>query len=451
MAKILIICPDIIGRKMAGPAIRYLEMAKAISRFHEVTLAVPSLKEKSAAVFPLIDIKEHGGTDAGLRKILRNHSFVLLQPFTIFRFPCLKNFEAYKIFDLYDPYLIELLEHKKAEGIIERTMVHEHIRKIIMDDLALGDYFICASERQRNFWLGMLLVAGKINPRNYECDTSFWNTLGIVPFGMSETSPSSTGAVIKGVLPGIGAQDKVVIWGGGLWNWLDPQIVIKAMAELKEEKPHIKLFFMGSKHPNPNMPQSLQRTFKETLDLAEKLKLLGENVFFNNGWVPYEERGRYLLEADAGISAHFDNLETRYSFRTRILDYLWAGLPIITSEGDHMADLVKKYNLGMVVGYGDATGMKKAVIELLELEDANKLARKNIERVREAFTWDKVCRPLFEFMDNPRKLPEPIKLKVWNEKEPSLTDYGRFFRSYWSHEGPIKTFKRVSAFLGRRF
>ena len=59
---------------------------------------------------------------------------------------------------------------------------------------------------------------------------------------------------------------------------------------------------------------------------------LDHTVFFNDGWVPYAERGAWLAEADIGVSAHFDDIETRFAFRTRLLDYLWAGLPIVTTR-----------------------------------------------------------------------------------------------------------------------
>ena len=34
--------------------------------------------------------------------------------------------------------------------------------------------------------------------------------------------------------------------------------------------------------------------------------LLGKSVFFNHEWVPYELRQNFLLEADAGVSTHFE-------------------------------------------------------------------------------------------------------------------------------------------------
>ena len=73
----------------------------------------------------------------------------------------------------------------------------------------------------------------------------------------------------------------------------------------------------------------------EAVALAEELGLRDRVVFFNFGWVPYAERGRYLLEADVAVSAHFDDIETRFAFRTRFLDCLWAGLPVVTTRRRH--------------------------------------------------------------------------------------------------------------------
>jgi hypothetical protein len=36
----------------------------------------------------------------------------------------------------------------------------------------------------------------------------------------------------------------------------------------------------------------------ESKRLAEELGLLGRNVFFREGWVPFDERQNFLLEAD---------------------------------------------------------------------------------------------------------------------------------------------------------
>jgi hypothetical protein len=55
----------------------------------------------------------------------------------------------------------------------------------------------------------------------------------------------------------------------------------------------IKLYFMGIKHPNPEVRELSM--VNDTVNLANKLGLTGKNVFFNFGWVPYEERHNYFL------------------------------------------------------------------------------------------------------------------------------------------------------------
>ena len=88
-------------------------------------------------------------------------------------------------------------------------------------------------------------------------------------------------------------------------------------------------------------------------------------MHFNDGWVPYEERGAWLLEADIGVSAHHDHLETRFAFRTRIVDYLWAGLPVVATRGDALGDWVANGGLGRAVAPGDAEAFAAACAELL--------------------------------------------------------------------------------------
>ena len=89
-------------------------------------------------------------------------------------------------------------------------------------------------------------------------------------------------------------------------------------------------------------------------------------MFFNEQWVAYDDRQNYLLEADIGVSTHFDHVETEFSFRTRILDYLWAGLPIVTTDGDSFADLIARTPLGLTVPPEDVDALEAALYRLLD-------------------------------------------------------------------------------------
>jgi hypothetical protein len=57
-------------------------------------------------------------------------------------------------------------------------------------------------------------------------------------------------------------------------------------------------------------------------ELEAELGILDGSVFFNDSWVDFDNRQNYLLEANLGTSTHHSHIETAFSFRTRILDYL---------------------------------------------------------------------------------------------------------------------------------
>ena len=207
-----------------------------------------------------------------------------------------------------------------------------------------GDFFICASTKQRDFWLGQLSALGRINPQTYDGDETLESLITVVPFGLPDTAPVHTRDVVKGVVPGIGPNDKVIIWGGGVYNWFDPITLLHAVDLLRRRRPDVRLFFLGLRHPNPEVPE--MRMAVAARRTADELGLAGSHVFFNEEWVPYDERQNYLLEADVAVSTHLDHVETAFSFRTRILDYLWGGVPIVATEGDALADIIDAKGLG---------------------------------------------------------------------------------------------------------
>ena len=69
-------------------------------------------------------------------------------------------------------------------------------------------------------------------------------------------------------------------------------------------------------------------------------------MFFNRAWVPYDERLPWFAEADLGVSAHEDSLEARLAFRTRLLDHIAAGTPLVVTQGDVLAELVEARGMG---------------------------------------------------------------------------------------------------------
>ena len=201
-------------------------------------------------------------------------------------------------------------------------------------------------------------------------------------------------------MPGMVPRSACRCWGGGVYNWFDPLTLVAAIDRVRREIPSVRLVFMGMKHPNPDVPE--MRMAQQARTLAAELGLIGTHVFFNETWVPYAARADVLLDADIGVSCHYDHVETEFSFRTRILDYLWAGLPIVCTDGDSFGRLVRQERLGAAVPPEDVEALTEALLELLR---DPRLRQETAERVREVatrFTWSKALEPLARFLRNPR-------------------------------------------------
>ena len=139
-----------------------------------------------------------------------------------------------------------------------------------------------------------------------------------------------------------------------------------------------------------NHPAAAKST-KAARELAGELGLLGSVVHFHEGWVPYAERGAWLTQADCAISAHADHLETRFAYRTRLLDCFWAGLPVVCTSGDDLAERVAREGLGAVAPPGDADALAAALEGVLERgRDAY---APSLRAAAERQTWERVAEP----------------------------------------------------------
>jgi GT2 family glycosyltransferase/glycosyltransferase involved in cell wall biosynthesis len=405
-SRIVVATGDTLSPTMAGPAIRAWEIARALAPEHEVRLV--STTEAVGLSDPDLQISKVGAPELA---ILEDWCDIFIfQGYLMEEYPFLKYSKKVMVVDVYDPFHLEQLEQARDLTRKKRRQVVLGATRVLNDQLARGDLFMCASEKQRDFWLGQLAGMGRINPLTYDAGETLRGLVTVVPFGVSDAPPRHTRPVLKGVVSGIGPDDKVILWGGGVYNWLDPLTLIRAIDKLRSRVDDVRLFFLGLRHPNPNVPEMRMAT--QTRRLAEDLGLVGTHVFFNEGWVEYAERQDYLLESDVGVSTHLEHIETEFSFRTRILDYLWASLPVVATSGDSLAELIEARELGLTVTAGDVDGLEAALHRVLTDEPFNARCRENARTVTEEMRWSTVLEPLVEFCREPHRAADLLDPKM---------------------------------------
>ena len=429
--RIAVLTADALAPSMAGPAIRAWHIAEALSAEHEVRLATTGPCSLTDERFSIAHIDAEG-----VNAIEAWADVIIFQGFLMYEFPVLDLSSKIVVVDIYDPVHLEQLEQARDLGEQKRREVVHASSAVFNQQIRRGDFFMCASEKQRDFWLGALGAMDRINPQNYDADPQLRELIDVVPFGTEDSEPEATRPMVRGVIDGIDENSKVVLWGGGIYNWFDPLTLIRAIDIARHRVPEIKLLFMGVKHPNPAVPEMQMAV--EARALAQELDLVGAHVVFHEEWVPYAERVNFLLESDIGVSCHLDHVETAFSFRTRILDYLWSGLPIVCTGGDSFAGLVENEGLGRTVPAQDPQALADALVEVLTDAAAAKTMRDNVLRVRERYRWSVVLRPLLDFCRVPHHAPDrsdPLVLPAPAQRRGLLTDVG-LARQYLRQGGP---------------
>jgi glycosyltransferase involved in cell wall biosynthesis len=184
-----------------------------------------------------------------------------------------------------------------------------------------------------------------------------------------------------------------------------------------ERCPRVRLLFMSAK----DMEGPERREARAARDLAKELGALDRLVFFNEDPVPYRERGTWLLRADCIISTNVDHLESNFSFRTRLLDSFWAGVPAVCTGGDELSEMIERHDGGVTVPTGDVQAVAEGIVEVLDRGRdgySERLLAAGAELV-----WPKAVEPLrriIQLPGAPRALGDP-----WSRRLSRPLEHGR--------------------------
>ena len=385
MTRIALLSSEPIRSLMAGIGIRYLEFARRLPAHGiDVVLVSPAEPEETVALGGLgsVDVRRFergrlaavlGDCDGAVAQGQLANDLVLEMP----GLPV--------AIDLYDPWLIENFAYLKTLGLDPYR--NDHATWALQ--MSRGDFFLCSSEEQRNFYLGFLAALGRVNPERIQGDPDLATLVVPVPFGVPDELPPH-----RPVLPPRPMGEARLLFGG-LYDWYDPWTLLDALAALDRSGWTLLLI------RNPNPESTPQRLFSEVEARCRSLGWWGSRVQALD-WVPAERRYDLLRDVDLLVAPHKPSLETRLSLRTRFLDALAAGCPVVTSEGGAMSRLLAEHRAGWVAPTGDAAALARVLAEALYAPGSRQAGARELVA---AFRWDRVLAPLVRFCLDPRVDP----------------------------------------------
>ena len=311
------------------------------------------------------------------------------------------------IIDHYGPDFLEFFEKAKHDNSIVSKFRYGYLRKKLLFLMLVSDKILVSSQQLKLFFEGIAFQNGLLPPTLYMRDKTFSSFFPEIPYGIDKINTENKFSIAQKYFPGVNFKKPVFIWGGGVWNWFDPFLVISAVKLLKEENIFIQVLFPSvSAKPASFMKIDRAEEFRAQV-YREKLN---EQIIFGDSYIPYEECINLFAACWAGISIALETIENTVSFRTRIIDYIAAGIPVICTKGDVLSDIVTRDNLGIGISPGSAKELAEGLKRIASDDIFYNTCRDHVVKIQNRFLWDTVLAPLPDIIrKNEKRTKRPVK------------------------------------------
>jgi len=227
----------------------------------------------------------------------------------------------------------------------------------MQDVLKKGDVFSGCGLPQQHMMVGELAMVGRLNHRTFG-----YQFVRTVPPG----SPPTDGMPIlrteaRHLLAdqGIDEEAFVVLWCGGYNTWTDVDTLFKALTWAMSQNPTVHYVSVGA-----NTYQAPDNVYARLLELIDKSPY--RDRFHMLGWRPWSEIPQFYRESNVGINIDALHYETIYGTRTRLVEMIASGLPVITSLGAELSYLLRDRGAALTFEVGDWQGMGEQLSRLVQ-------------------------------------------------------------------------------------
>jgi glycosyltransferase involved in cell wall biosynthesis len=386
-----------------GPGFRMWNLLQEVVREHEVRVVslYEGFHEGRRDLPPLssggLTIVRPAATPAAVRRIIREWSpDVLYLSWSAAGFLGRAAREIPTVLDYVGP---GLLEQFVGLGRIPLPLL-----RMQLESFWLGDLFLTTTARERYYLIGLLVASGRLSTRDFQPSDPLILHLPMTP--PSEPPPPRS--------PGDGAKAEplLVLIAGAILPWYDYDTIARTAAALSSgPTPSVRFIVAGG---NPRAPEYESKV----RELLEAARTAGTVEFA--GLIPFRDRSRLYNSADVALVVSPDSVEDELSARTRVVDYMWARLPVVTRGRDEYSEAMVA--AGAAFEFGAGPGELTALLERLSRDRSLiEQARRRIDGLLEGtFNGAAVARPLMDFLDRPRRtrqrpgrMPKVEALALW--------------------------------------
>ncbi|MFO0564617.1 MAG: glycosyltransferase family 4 protein [Polyangiaceae bacterium] len=238
----------------------------------------------------------------------------------------------------------------KASALGADWNINEWYRTL-MPVLLRADRFSTCSMAQRHALIGQLGMVGRLSAKN-----DGYEFVSAVPNSIDDEELELLGRLPR--TPRAPGDRFVVLWSGGYNTWTAPDVLFDALQIAMDEAP--ELHFVSTGGGIAGHHEDAYERFRNAVRRSRHKKR-----FELAGWVQTAELPAFYAGAHAAILVDRFSYEGTLGARTRMLDWLAAGLPIVTTRLSEISHEVERAGAAITAACGDARGLADAMLELL--------------------------------------------------------------------------------------
>ncbi len=232
--------------------------------------------------------------------------------------------------------------------------------------LEAGDVFSVCGQPQRHMTVGELAMAGRLNARTFGYDF----VKVVLPGGPSSLAESASPGLAEEWRERLGKDAFVALWCGGYNTWTDVETLFTGLDAAMTQNPNLHFVSVGAS--TYDAPDNVYERFGKLIAESphrERFHLLG--------WRPWSEVGEYYRLANVGLNLDAMHYETEFGTRTRLVEMMAAGLPVLTTLGSELSELLDGWGAASTFAVGDADALRWHLVSLSTEDDL-------LERMRAA-------------------------------------------------------------------
>lgn len=257
-----------------------------------------------------------------------------------------------------------------------------------------GDKYSACSTPQKFALVGQLSTAGRLNRHTM----GYEFVHAVLPGAPSQHAEIKPELMLRGNL--VPSDAFVVLWAGGYNVWTDVDTLFQALNQAMDQDPRIYYVSAGAgvRLVNNN---SYERFLEMIADSTHR------DRFHMLGWQPSSVVPSLYQQADVGVNLDAFHYETQLGTRTRLVEMMHHGLPVITTLGCELSYIVRDQQLGLTFQIGDDVTFTDQILAIARDKSLQqKLAKQAQEYTNGELSFQKTTGPFLKWVKEPKFAPD---------------------------------------------